>query len=487
MKKRLIALLSFLLTFLCMAQNVKAENIVPVNPESSVIITITDEKGNVIDNDSAGMTLYNSDAKVVAKWRGNDASYLASSYKMNVTLGFKRRLGDIIPRPAEKDAMVKYVRLGMNYDCDYEYPFYYGEERDVTVRYRLPEETVLTVPAGKILFNVDSRYHGRTGKYGIGIGPDTDNDAEFYFNDMAGQEVLVDMEPGSYKAFNLHTYTYSGSAGSGGSITVKDVPTYYIRKTINLSECSGGYFEEDGTYIKDDVVYDFTKETEERRCTIYIVSGSVVNAVLPDENGNVTIYVEESSYAARYSTGYYYRIGNSNGSAGGVNGSNFELYNTIDATFRAMSVPETGIALVGLAEGEYTLFQEDAITGYKQPIGVNFTVTANGVTQKVNVVNETQNGLYKVGDVWYYYVDGAVATDYTGFVDNGAGKWYVEKGILTGKTTGLYRDGADWYYVVNSKVAKGHSGIVRNSGGWWYVKDGKIDTQFVGIYKNDGG
>lgn len=111
--------------------------------------------------------------------------------------------------------------------------------------------------------------------------------------------------------------------------------------------------------------------------------------------------------------------------------------------------------------------------------------TLNGID--TGVEEEVKNGLVydESATTWYLYVDGAIATDFTGFFENGAGKWYIENGVLDTTVQGLRRDGDNWLCVRGGKFDTS-TGLVLNAGDFWYVSEGVLDTTYKGIVENAG-
>ncbi len=120
------------------------------------------------------------------------------------------------------------------------------------------------------------------------------------------------------------------------------------------------------------------------------------------------------------------------------------------------------------------------VKGGKVQFGYNGTYTYKGTTYKVSGGKATKssgsssslNGVCKASDGnWYYYVNGVKDTSYTGFASNSNGKWYVEKGKVTFKTTGVFKD---------------TKGAIGTKGTWWYVEDSKVKTNYYGVVDVDG-
>ena len=107
---------------------------------------------------------------------------------------------------------------------------------------------------------------------------------------------------------------------------------------------------------------------------------------------------------------------------------------------------------------------------------------------------EKLSGLNQASDGnWYYYVDGEVASDYTGFAKNSVGEWYVENGKVTFNTTNVIQDttgvlgkAGDWYYVAGSYVQRLNT-VAANEYGWWKITNGKVDFTYNGLAANEYG
>ncbi len=122
-------------------------------------------------------------------------------------------------------------------------------------------------------------------------------------------------------------------------------------------------------------------------------------------------------------------------------------------------------------------------------------------TDNLEPTGTPKNGLCQIekGVRWGYYVDDVVDTDYTGFVRNDNGDWYVQNGYVIfadASANGVFKDktGAigekgTWYYVVRGKAQQDFTGLAnyKNENGWWYIVDGKVDFSHNGVDKNKNG
>lgn len=87
---------------------------------------------------------------------------------------------------------------------------------------------------------------------------------------------------------------------------------------------------------------------------------------------------------------------------------------------------------------------------------------------------------------WYYYIDYAIATGFTGLVQRDGIWWYVNRGVLDMSYTGPVVNGGYTWYVLNGKLIVDYTGIRKNGTDFWYVDNGKIKTEFVGLRQSNG-
>lgn len=380
-----------LVTSILVCTAVLSPSVLSANAVDEIIITpdlyanfkVVDSNGNYLDD--ASMELIDSDGNIVASWTGNNSNTLTSSYKAGNL--FTQSIDDMIDVPDIEDEVITSFKFGYNNGYANslgEYDFGYGVDYSATINYVDNNEVALTVPANKMLINVDSAIANRTKKIGIGIGGDIMDYELYYFNDIAGQEVLYDMEAGTHNAYTC----IGGSAGSGGSVTISEQPTTYIEATVNLHEVAPNYFNADGTTDKNffgtDHNFNYGVDTDDTSAVLYIISGAVVNAVVPDENSNVTIYIDQSTYEYEFSTTF----SSSTGSGGGINGGTVDYSKDYSFNVSAVELPDEGINLVNLEPGEYTLRQTNTLDGYEKPDDITVVLENSSDIQQVEMVNE---------------------------------------------------------------------------------------------------
>lgn len=96
--------------------------------------------------------------------------------------------------------------------------------------------------------------------------------------------------------------------------------------------------------------------------------------------------------------------------------------------------------------------------------------------------SEIEDGLHQDEDgTWKYYVDGEVATGYTGLVYHYGAWFYVENGVLNWNYTGLTLYNGTWYYVEGGVLNWDYTGLTYYYGAWYYVSGGVLDWSYTGL------
>ncbi len=97
-----------------------------------------------------------------------------------------------------------------------------------------------------------------------------------------------------------------------------------------------------------------------------------------------------------------------------------------------------------------------------------------------------ESGLLKNEDGnYYYYVNGEVATDYTGLVENAVGSWYVKEGMAQMSYDGLITFEGTKYLIKAGHVSS-YTGIAKQQGVYYYFAKGVNDLQFEGLVLCNG-
>ena len=102
-------------------------------------------------------------------------------------------------------------------------------------------------------------------------------------------------------------------------------------------------------------------------------------------------------------------------------------------------------------------------------------------------VDFSYNGIRNNQNGWWKITNGKVDFNYTGVTNNENGWWYVRNGKVDFNYTGIKNTKDSWWRIENGKVNFNYTGVTNNENGWWYVKDGKVDFNYNGLATNQNG
>lgn len=233
------------------------------------------------------------------------------------------------------------------------------------------------MPANSYGLYVDEGFKNKAYKSGVFIFDcDANGDNGQWFNDYATGTVQSWVTTaGEHELWSkASTFDGKGNLGTGGYINVSDHNANYVKVTMNLADvCSD--FNRDGTITCKDGdserIIDLKGAGDGTYFVgFYIRSGAMINAVIPDSNGNVTFYVsaEAGSYGVATSVFLDRSAGGRNGSyCGRLNPAQKIEFNT------EFSVPEDGLTLYDIPEGDY-----EVVLDSDEYILENNTITITG-------------------------------------------------------------------------------------------------------------
>ena len=107
-------------------------------------------------------------------------------------------------------------------------------------------------------------------------------------------------------------------------------------------------------------------------------------------------------------------------------------------------------------------------------------------TTQASQTDVIADGLHEVNGVWCLYLNGQMASGYTGLYNDGATWWLIENGTITFSYTGLFCDPQyGWWMIGSSQVWWDFNGIWNDPVyGWWKIKNGTIDWGFRGLVED---
>ena len=126
-----------------------------------------------------------------------------------------------------------------------------------------------------------------------------------------------------------------------------------------------------------------------------------------------------------------------------------------------------------------------AATGHSYSAGA---CTVCGAADPEYVAPEApKQGLHKADDGnYYYYIDGEIAEDFTGLVENSAGRWYVLAGQVQMSYDGLMEYEGTKYLIKAGHVNTAFTGITKQEGVYYYFNQGVNDLVFEGLVYCNG-
>ena len=376
-----------------------------------VNISVKDKNGNYL---SAGITLSDTEGNKIAEFY-SDSSYF-------------RAVGDseiyYDPIPDEESALSVtwdsiesqlpsgsvMVHCDGTDDKDHLFTAADGSTREFYVRYASSdEETALTLPAGTLGFYADEavlsmQYQACYELSGV----------KYYALDAAQEagNIAYYPMPDEITGLTLHSLSDDEGFCSYGVTTalpaMYESESEYVLYRMHLSDVNVN-FNEDAVYVYQneygEKVIDLRKETLYQCATMLIVSGDMVNAVVPDEDGYITFYAEKNTRRFEGKVVYtqYLPTGEDKTElkSGFLMIGNYAA-KRVSAVLTAPDLPETGINLINVPADTYKLTLTDIPEGYKDPDVYTIGTANRDMVQYINIVLQSE---FIKGDV---NEDGAV-------------------------------------------------------------------------------
>lgn len=379
---------------------------------------VTDENGNYLSG--AGFELYDENGTLIAAWEsGKEAEAVSERLLDNlpVTLAYQRdTYTKLIGENGNRIGAVKVDDTGMDWRSLFQYGTPYdnisdmgctlhlGENYTFSYKYSKPYEPTYTLPANKAGIYISENYNKATNKYGERDTIALSSDNVFYTmtlsESLAGTLTTVDIVKDDEGLFWCNSAPVFPSAGE----------THYVKRTCKLADllrsifshradhstiagyeikeiydngtmlaCVDSFFQHSGKEYPDSIInlaeYGVTLADGYKiwpRLTIW--SGSMINEVVPDADGNVTLYLSTDTDFNKCNCNF--SMDNTNVSGGATHGGTLYADEWVEASipFSVTKVaPEDGLTLF-LDRGNYTLKQTYAPNGYEKSEDVNFSI-----------------------------------------------------------------------------------------------------------------
>lgn len=378
-------LLTFAVTFASLSSmsfTTPATETITVAPENKNILNVqvTDKEGkpvygidaSLLDTSDYTVAYWTTSEKPVSNWFSSGISIFADD-----SVFFASNILKSLVAPY---ALEEIFDVGENYGYLDSIAFKNGQKRTLQLLYFGDAETALTVPGNTLVTFVDSSWASRYHQAGIQIG-----DTKYNYNSNAGKITEYPLAAGSYKGIDIYLSNSSGGIGNE-NIEVKSEATEYIKVRLKLSDIDSR-FNEDGTVDKPRH-FNFVTDDKNNGSVLTLVSGSVVNAVVPDSQGYVEFYVEKSSRRYVILTDHIWHDTETGtyGSGGGIVKRNF-AYDKKTYDCQAIQFPKTGTNLLNVPAGNYTINLSNVPEQYDS-VQTNITVTDSQNIQQINIVLE---------------------------------------------------------------------------------------------------
>ena len=340
--------------------------------------SVTDAEMKLIDADGICRYKFKSDSSRCYPMNGSEISYdPIDDEKSEFWVGFEQ-FEKLIPSGTE---LLSYIIGGteLSSASGAQFQLSDGESTEVTLVYKdLNEETDLTVMPNMFGIYADEAIADKS------VLP-------VYSIDDTEYEVIKSLD---YHK-NIAYYTlYDSDIVNHTSYTptISTEPTEYILYTANVSELSSR-FTEDGllsyvnSLVPDALVFDLRQDTEETRTSLMIVSGAMVNYVVPNENGYIQFYAEKETREYEVDFDYHYEYSGDGGLQVGTSG--FGLYGTagerMDITASIPDFPESGVNLVYVPAGEYTIEFDSVPDTCSNPGAIPVTIEDSSDVKSVSI------------------------------------------------------------------------------------------------------
>ncbi len=408
MMKRQIA--AILVAFLCLHTPLSASaGVIEVSPGNMVFLDVTDKNGNSIPN--VKVTMYNSAGAEIGGIYNDEYFFESNDSGIDGTELNERYNYDLpwsMFTPYAAPQALHSINICRTNWGDDDYVRYANRPVYITtgVSYKLQlycydaaQAAALTVPANQFAVYVDPKWANREA-----VGYVTTPTLTYYFNRKNTSSVLDSLnnipvgKVSMFGAFNPDydayiglEYKNGGGSVSSNSIEVSNTATQYVLCRLPLQQLCP-YFEQDGNYERDGLLYDLRKDTALTSAILTIQSGAVINAVIPDKNGYVEFYLDRAT--REYSLDYCFNYQNIPTDSGNFmyGGSGFcdwgVAANIVEHYLETATIPNDEIVLTQVPAGTYTLAYSSIPQGYAAPKTTTITVTNSKEMQHVRLVLE---------------------------------------------------------------------------------------------------
>lgn len=358
----------------------KAADPVILAPENMVQFNPVDENGNSVSG--VGYNIYDLSDVLVAHVgsNGNVIEYNNSGISGGTSFVEPKSTFEAMAAPERfQSLLVKGIFLVEN-----NLNLSFGEEFQAELRTYPSLDVALTVPANTMMINVDSQWANGHSQ------PIIDANGQSYdLSTMAGTLTALPTPTDGNVYFHV-SHNGIGGVASRGNYTLTQEAAEYVKVKVKLKDIAY-VFNDDGTYTYEGKDLNIASgQGYPGESMIMIVSGSVINIPVPDSNGYVEFYVENTERKYEYESLHYIDSPQQFANLGGTTGTNY-VVNKEEFTIRAVDVPTDKSYMVNVPAGTYTIKVNNVPEGYEKPAPFTFTVQDSQQFQTVNLVLKAQH------------------------------------------------------------------------------------------------
>ncbi len=385
--------------------NYGTKNDIVIGPDCFANIKVfdPDDPDNSIIN-NLSFELYDPEGNLAATWKGNRIdTFNRKNFSVNLVYenDYLKFFYDSLSYPDNGNITMKELRAVYTdpesgeltnrlSNTDFYLPLNFNNVYDITAGFFRDKPSDITLPAYTVGVYSDAGWNNRLINWSFDLGIFQNEEffkfkrvKSFVFKNNPGNLVTESMDAGEYGyilAHDKNDMTYSSTNLYSSIIKLNDTSSEYVRETINLHEKFPKVFNENGTYTYTVYYPDSQKNYYIDHATdsldplvsgaLCVLSGNMITAPVPDQNGNISIYVDSKTRKFKLISDYMAE----NTFGGGSTGLEGTADEKINAKVKTIPFDSNGINLQG-NPGTYKVKVTNLPFNYQMTSGNEFTLT----------------------------------------------------------------------------------------------------------------
>lgn len=384
MKKKITAILTAAAMTFCMGTHfpVSADTVtLSCAPliQNMINIEVKDKNGSLVED--ADLKIMDETGVCAAKFTGNtdtgkamnDSGFKVVPYSDSETimLADTKFARTVLPEGnrivATSAPNYAYLSDGESHTMD----IYHCSDEGVSTDYVLEERqfAIYTNPAFR-LKNSDGYFRMNGAEYSIKDSLSYTNNIAVHYTDSLREDAVFGIENSSRRG------------GDGVTFNIYSETKEYTKVRIPITSLSerftGGtkyVLPADVNDSGSDITFDLVNDRADAFAGLVIISGSFVNAVIPDSEGYIEFYTEKESreYIYNIKCIYSYSNGDSVSYTSRSDAKTLYYAEHTNVTMECPDFPETGTSFMNVPAGKYTIEEDYLPEGYvlSEPVEIN--------------------------------------------------------------------------------------------------------------------